>query len=245
MPAGGSDIQHHSITNHRIPRHANEAEPPGDDDDMPMRLFHRNLVDAADPEVERDLGIALVERVERYAPPTRRALGALALARLESAARADPTDVLALDARAHARWAIGDFAGAATAFEETLERSPRREVTLQYAAVLALEQKRPQDAIGYLERAIKVNPWRHEFHHFLAEAHFKLGQLPTVLKECQKALRLNPADIPARRLLVEAHLGLAQLEQARAEFERLLGLHPPNEEALRNWFARRTGAVSH
>jgi tetratricopeptide (TPR) repeat protein len=218
---------------------------PAEDEVMPMQLFHRNLVDPTDPEAERDLGIALVERVERYAPPTRRALGALALARLESAARADPTDVLALDARAHARWAIGDFAGAAEAFEEALERSPRREISLQYAAVLALEQKRPQDAIGYLERAIEVNPWRHEFHHFLAEAHFRLGHLPTVLKECQEALRLNPADIPACRLLVEAHLGLAQPEQAKAEFERLLGLHPPNEEGLRSWFARRTGAASH
>jgi hypothetical protein len=29
---------------------------------MPMRHFHRDLVGAADPETERDLGIALVER---------------------------------------------------------------------------------------------------------------------------------------------------------------------------------------
>jgi len=245
MPVTGSDIQHHSITNHRIPRHANEAEErpaPAEDDLLPIQLFHRNLVDASDPEVERDLGVALMERVERYPPPLRRALGALALSRLDSAVRADPTDVFALEARAHALWAIGDFAGAATAFDLALEQSPHRELLLQWAAVLAIEQKRPRDAIPYLQKAIEVNPWRHEFHHFLAEANAQLGGWPIALKECQEALRLNPADIQSRRLLVEAHLALVQPEQAKTEFERLLGLHPPNEKALREWFARRTGA---
>lgn len=244
MPAGGSDIQHHSITNHRIPRHTDEAEPPGDDDDMPMRLFHKELVDSADPESQRDLGIALMERVERYPPPLRRGLGVLALPRLESSVRADPSDVLALDAKAHALWAVGDFGGAAKAFDETLDRSPNREVSLQWAAILALEQKRPKDAIPYLERAIEVNPWRHEFHHFLAEAHARLGGWPTAVKQCEKALQLNPADFRTRQLLVEAHLGLAQPDQAKAEFEKLLGLHPPNEAVLRQWFARRTGTGS-
>jgi len=245
MPAGASDIQHHSITNHRIPRHANDAEPDSGppEDDLPIRFFHRDLVDPADPELERDMGIALMERVERYDPQARRALGAMALARLESAVRADPTDVPALDAKAHALWAISDFAGAAKAFDEALLQSPRREASLQWAALLALQQQRSQDAIPYLERAIDINPWRHEFHHFLAEAHARGGSWPTALKECQESLRLNPADIPSRRLLVEAHLALAQPEQAKAEFEHLLALHPPKEEALRQWFARRMGSV--
>jgi tetratricopeptide (TPR) repeat protein len=209
-----------------------------------MRHFHRDLVGAADPETERDLGIALVERVERYAPPVRRGLGALALARLESAVHADPSDVPAQDARAHALWAVGDFPGAALAFDEVLNEAPRREISLQWAALLALEQRRPGDAISYLQRAIEVNPWRHEFHHFLAEANARLGRWPTALRECQEALRLNPADVRTRRLLVEAHFGLAQLDQAKAEFDRLLALHPPGEEALRQWFTRRLGSAS-
>ena len=207
-----------------------------------MRFFHGDLVDAGDPELPRDRGIALMDRVERYDKATRRALGTLALDRLESALRAGPNDVPALDAKAHALWAVGDFQAAAKTFDVVLEQSPRREATLQWAAVLALEQQRPQDAIPYLEKAIAINPWRHEFHHFLAEAHARRRGWPTALKECQEALRLNPADIPSRQLLVEAHLGLAHLEKAQAEFDRLLALHPPGEGALRQWFARRTAA---
>src|SRR5262249_37261828 len=148
---------HHSITDHRIPRRAEEGEPipaaPGDE--TPMRLFHRDLVAAADPEAARDLGVALVERVERYPAPVRAGLGRLALRRLEAALHADPGDVPAWDAKAHALWAVGDLAGAAAAFDEVLARAPRREIALQWAAALALERKRPEAAIPYLERALE------------------------------------------------------------------------------------------
>jgi Flp pilus assembly protein TadD len=245
MPGGPSDIAHHSITNHRIPRNANDAEPDSRqvDDDLFMRFFHRDLVEAGDAGVERDTGIALTERVERYDWPTRRAVGTLALSPLESAVRADPSDVPALDAKAHALWAIGDFENAAKTFDAVLELVPGREASLRWAAILALEQKRSDDAIPYLERAIAVNPWRHEFHYYLAEAHARRRSWPAVLKGCQEALRLNPADFRTRQLLVEAHLGLAHLELAQAEFDRLLALHPPGEEALRQWFAGRTGVT--
>jgi Flp pilus assembly protein TadD len=244
MPGGPSDIAHHSITNHRIPRLANEAGPDSRqaDDDLFMRFFHRDLAEVGDAEVERDTGIALMERVERYDWPTRRAVGTLALGRLESALRADPSDVPALDAKAHALWAIGDFENAAKTFDAVLELMPGREASLRWAAILALEQKRSDDAIGYLERAIAVNPWRHEFHYYLAYAHVRGRSWTNALKECQEALRLNPADFRSRQLLVEAHLGLAHLEQAQAEFDRLLALHPPGEEALRQWFSGLMGA---
>jgi Flp pilus assembly protein TadD len=241
MPAGPSDIQHHSITDHRIPRRpasvATDTNPANDD--MPMLLFHRSLLKPDDREAARDLGIALMDRVERYAPGTRRELGRMALPRLEAALRADPSDVNARDAKAHAQWAVGDVDGAAETFAEVLSQSPRREIALQWAAALALERKRPEDAINYLERANEVNPWRHEFHYLLAEAQAQRRQWQPGLAECQKAIKLNPANLGARRLLVECLLQSGKREQARTEFERLLALNPPNAEALRKWFAQR------
>jgi hypothetical protein len=245
MPRGESDIQHHSITDHRIPRRANqpdgvEAGPVGRRDaDLPMRLFHEHLLPRGDPEAARDLGIALVDRVERYPGPVRRELGRLALTRLDAALKADPGDVPAWDAKAHALWAIGDATGAAAAFDEALSQSPRREVTLQFAAALALERKRPDAAIPYLERALEVNPWRHEFHYLLAEAQAQRGDWLVTRRECQESLRLNPSAVPARLLLVECYLKAGQADEARAEFEHVLGLNPPNAEALRQWFAQR------
>jgi predicted CXXCH cytochrome family protein len=243
MPTGESDIQHHSITDHRIPRRPGEPVPaeaaPAGDEGLPIRLFHRQLLDAADREAARDLGVALVDRVERYAPPDRRVLGRMALPRLKTALRADPADVPGWDAEAHALWAVGDPDGAAESFDEALTRAPRREITLQWASALALERKKPDAAIAYLERALEVNPWRHEFHYLLAEAQAQRGNWPAAFRACQESLRLNPAGVGPRRLLIEYHLATGQPERARAELDRLLSLHPPDAEALRRWFEQR------
>jgi tetratricopeptide (TPR) repeat protein len=245
MPVGGSDIQHHSITDHRIPRHrmaAAEGWPLAGlpaQDTTPMLLFHRDEVGPNDPDAARNLGVALVDRVERYPAPVRRRLGELALPLLTVALRTDSTDVPALDATAHALWALGDMQGAAAAFDGALARAPRREIALQWAAALALERKQPEAAVGYLERAVAVNPWRHEFHSLLASAHAQRGAWPAALREAQEALRLNPANTAARKLVVEYYVQAGQANEARAEFDRLLGLHPPAEAALRAWFAQR------
>jgi hypothetical protein len=242
MPAGESDIQHHSITDHRIPRRPLETTPtpaaPGADE-TPMRHFHRDLVDASDWETGRDLGIALMDRVERYPPRVRRELGRLALPRLEAALRADPDDVTAWDAKAHALWAVGHAQDAAAAFDQALTLAPRREITLQWASALALESKRPDLAGSYLQRALEVNPWRHEFHYLWAEVQAQRGLWPAALRESQEAIKLNPANLGARRLLVTYYLTFGQPDAARTEFDRLMGLHPPNEEALRRWFAQQ------
>jgi tetratricopeptide (TPR) repeat protein len=240
MPAGESNIQHHSITDHRIPRRPADSAPAGSrGDELPMLLFHHDLLAAGDPDVVRDLGIALVDRVERYSPRERRWLGQLALPRLEIAVRADPSDVPAWDAKAHALWAVGDLTGAAADFDEALRQSPRREIALQWAAALAMESKRPEAAASYLERALTVNPWRHEFHSLMAEAQAQRGVWPAAYRECQEAIKLNPANVKAQQLLLEYYVQAGQMDQARTQLERLLGLHPPNAEGLRRWFASR------
>jgi hypothetical protein len=243
MPTGESDIQHHSITDHRVPRRPQDAAKRGPmasaRDDMPMVLFHQQLLPTSDPEAARDLGVALVERIERYPPPVRAELGRRALPRLEAALKTDPSDVTAADAWAHALWAVGRGEAAAAAFEVALNLAPERTLTLQWAAALALERKQPETAVAYLERANELNPWRHEFRYLLAEAQAQRGAWQESLEACQAALRLNPANLGARKLQVECYLAVGQLDKARAEFDRLLALHPPDAEALRRWFARR------
>jgi Flp pilus assembly protein TadD len=239
MPAGESDIQHHSITDHRVPRRPEAAPAVADrTDDLPMVHFHRELLPADDREAARDLGIALVDRVERYAPSIRHELGRLALKRLDPALKNDPTDVPALDAKAHALWAIGDAAGAAAAFDHALAISPRREVTLQWAAELARIRKRDSSVVTYLDRAIQVNPWRHEYYSLLGDAQARLENWPAAFKKSEDALNLNPANLGARQLLVESLVRIKRFDQARTEMERFMALHPPNAEGFRRWFEK-------
>src|SRR5262249_16753193 len=62
MPKGGTNINHTSISDHRIPRQPDRTVPadnwpvPGQ---MPLVHFHRDLMADKDPEMERDQAIAL------------------------------------------------------------------------------------------------------------------------------------------------------------------------------------------
>src|SRR5262249_38087075 len=145
------------ITDHRVlrrPGAAARAQSWPVDDKMPILLFHRNLAPADDPDASRDLGIALMDRIERSPPPMRLRLGDLALPLLQAAAQADPSDLDAVEAKARALWSLGELPAADAAFEHVLGRAPRREMALSLAASLAIERKRWDTAVSYLDRAI-------------------------------------------------------------------------------------------
>ncbi|MCI0460456.1 MAG: tetratricopeptide repeat protein [Gemmataceae bacterium] len=246
MPAGGSEIAHTSITDHRIPRQADEGVPvdsraprllPGE---IPLVHFHKDQVAPDDPEVERDLAIALMDRVDRQPHTTRQELGRMALARLEAALERDPADLPAAEARATALWVQGRREAAAAAFATVLERAPRREAALHSAATLAMEMNQFPAAHNYWERAREVNPWRYEFHYGLAATQIQFQQWREAAASCRRALELNPAHLETRRLLVRCYLELGEKDQASAEFDRLLGLSPTGHEALRRWFLERS-----
>jgi Flp pilus assembly protein TadD len=246
MPVGSADIQHITIADHRIPRRvekATAAEPkqpvrlgPGE---MPLVYFHRHLQDPRDPEVTRDLGIALMDTTELQPEPIRRAFAALGLPLLETALATDPDDIRAWDAKGKALWFQGRQQEALVAFETALTKQPDREVTLDNAANLAMVLGRPELAIGYWERAVKLDPWRWQHHYGLAAAHVRRGGWHSAAFACRQALKLNPAALEVRKLLIRCHLENGEKDQARAEFERLLGLNPPEAAELRRTFGER------
>jgi hypothetical protein len=246
MPAGKSDIPHASTTDHRIPRHE-EFSPPERPtnrlrlDEIPLVPFYRVQKEANDPESARDLGIALMDRVERYPKPVRKTLGQRALRLLEEALRSDAADLPGWEAKANALWVLGRTEEAAAAFELVLTAAPQSEAALHSAATLAMERERPEAARAYWERALRVNPWRYEFHYGLAAARAQLRDWPGTLEECQRALQLNPFHREVRKILIRCHLAMGAKERARGEFERLLGLDPAESGALRRWYAAHSG----
>jgi tetratricopeptide (TPR) repeat protein len=242
MPAGKSDVPHASITDHSIPRQV-ELPPPEHPpnrfrpNEIPFVHFHRDLVELKDPEIGRDLGIALMDRIERYPERIRQVLGQDALPLLENALQRDDADLPAGQAKANALWVTGRADEAAAAFEAVLTKAPLHEAALHSAANLAMEQERADVARGYWERAIRTNPWRYEFHYGLAAARAQLRDWPGAVDECQRALQMNPFKWEVRKLLVRCYLAMGAKDRARSEFELLLALEPPEPEALRRWYA--------
>lgn len=245
MPAGRSDITHASVTDHRIPRQVERSSQPeavpraARPNETFLVHFHRDLAGPEDAEVARDLGVALMDRIDRYPTPTRRMLGQRALPLLEAALQANDEDVPAWQAKANALWALGRTEDAAAAFAAILAKAPSHESALHSAASLAMERERADAAQAYWERAIRVNPWRYEFHYGLAAARAQLHDWPGAEQECRQALQLNPFHVEVRKVLVRCHLAMRARDRAASEFERLLALNPQHAEALRQWYVER------
>jgi predicted CXXCH cytochrome family protein len=243
VPVISTDIAHTSITDHRIPRWLEKAGPAATPEMARARMlapFHRDLTNPRDQEeVYRALGIAFMDRTERIPERTRRDMAARALPLLEEALRGHGEDVPALEAKAHALWALGRPQEAADAFEAVLAKAPGRETALHAAASLAIEMDRPDQALDYWERGVRVNRWRYEFYYGLAAAHLRVGEWEKALEECRQALQLNAAHRESRKLLIRCLLELGEKDKARAEFDVLLRLNPSDAEALRRWFNER------
>jgi hypothetical protein len=241
MPPTGSEVNHTTITDHRILRRPDPAKPEDrpTGDGTGLVHFHRDLIAAGDPEVDRDLGIALMQvassqsRVEVV-----RSLAERAMPLLESAVTRDDEDLPAWEARARALWSLGRADAAAAAYDRVLAKAPDRETALFMAADLGLRQRRFGDARALAERAVRANPWRWQYHQKLAEACASATDWAAALRSCREALKLNAADPGVRWLVVLCHIRLGDKPQAQKEFDTLLGLNPPQTEELRRQFAQ-------
>lgn len=246
MPRTGSDVSHTSITDHRIPRRPEEIakRPPTSawprPGQIPLVPFPHGIVDPEDKELGRDLAIALVDLAEKQPDRIARLLSEIALPLLQTAVSADPADIPAWEAKGSALWYQGRLAEALSTFQTVLNLAPERETSLHLAATLALRTKQRDLARVLAERAIRVNPWRGQYHHVLAMVHAQLENWPDAIRACRETLQLNPANLPARRLLVSGYLQTGNSELAQTEFARLLSLSPAQQrEPLQRWFDKQ------
>jgi hypothetical protein len=248
MPRTGSEVNHTSITDHRVRRHADEpargaparAPTPGPSDLVP---FHRDLLDPQDEEVSRNLGLAVMAMFDRRPPDAAaRKYAEAALPLLEQALKRDENDWAVREALGDALWLFKRHGEAMAAFERILAAKSGKsepELTLFRAGRLALDMNRPKTARSYLERAVRVNPWRWQYHQGLAVASFRLGEWDRAVRECLESLRLEPFGSASRSLLVQCYLSLGARDKALAEYQTLRQLTPENRRAqLQEWFER-------
>jgi tetratricopeptide (TPR) repeat protein len=243
MPSRGLvNVVHAAGTDHRILRSAdapaweNPNEPPTPR--APLIAFHQDRA-RGDPDAHRDLALALTKMADRLAdtdPASAATLAGLALPKLRVAARDDPTDVVALEGRAHALWKLNQLRDALAGYAVALKQAPERESCLRGAVRLALKLAKLDEALTYGQRLVRVNPWSAENYSSLAQAHFARNETSEGLAAVRKALQFNPTQIEARSLLVTYHLRRGEEEAARREFELTVTLNPGQRDALRAWF---------
>jgi hypothetical protein len=241
MPRAGSEVNHTSITDHRVPRRADPVQlaakrhsPPGPDDLVP---FHAGPSDNA---MSRAHGLALMAMLNTGPPDdVARRFAAKALPMLERALGNDD-DPPAREARGDALLWLGRHEEALSAYVQVLLQAPESESTLDRAGTLSLTTNQPRAARSFYERAVRVNPYRWHHHEALARASFRLGEWQRAAGECRQALELHPANTATRSLLVQCLLAAGDREQAAAEYETIRRLTPEDRrERLRLWFEER------
>jgi predicted CXXCH cytochrome family protein len=238
-----TDIGHTAVTDHRIVRtpHAPAQPPPPrrlKPGEVPLTHFHHDLIDPDDPELARDLGLALVD-LARDPSPASRQLGETAEGLLDAAVKRAPDDDVAWEGRGRALWAQDRRPEALASSERALALVPTREQSLIDAATWAEALGKRAEAIAYWERARAVNPWALAPRFRLARLWSEEKEWDKAVVECREVLRINPANIEARLVLVAHHLEQGDKGRARAEFDAVLGLHPTNPDALRRWYAEK------
>jgi tetratricopeptide (TPR) repeat protein len=111
------------------------------------------------------------------------------------------------------------FDEAEEAFKEVLEKSPENAAALNYLGYMLADQGvRLDESLGYLKRAVAVDPYNGAYLDSLGWAYFKLGNLELAeenLKEAVKRLRLTG--------VVYDHLGDMYFEKGMLD------------EAIRSW----------
>jgi tetratricopeptide (TPR) repeat protein len=239
MPPTGTEVNHTSVTDHRILRRAEPpSQPPQRSTAAPEDLIPFHDSTAADADTERNRGLAIMGMLNRGLPPDlARQYAEKALPPLEQAFRRDNRDWPVVEARADALWLLGRRDEALPAYEASVAANPESESTLHGIANLSLALNRLDEARTYFERAAHVNPWRWEFPQGLATVSFRRGDWERSVRECQQAIALDPTNSAPRSLLVQCYLSLGKKDDAQKQFDTLLALTPePRRFDLRLWY---------
>jgi hypothetical protein len=245
------DLAHMSSTDHRIlrkPKSTDDLRPEAKNlgGSQELMLFHKDHVANEDREVGRDRGVALMDLAGLRQPePTRRRMAETALPLLGSSLSHAPKDVPALQAKGYGLWLLNRKPEAMAAFEAALALAPEREETLVYAAGLAAQLERHDDALAYWQRARAVNPWSTRTQHETAKLLARQADFQGAREACLAVLKVDPFQPAARMLLVRCNLRLALKEEADADFDKLLRLNPKDGASVRRWYAQELQAAGY
>jgi tetratricopeptide (TPR) repeat protein len=240
MPATGSEVQHASTTDHRIPRRSvlteENVSPPSSSSPLPIVAWHQRDWEKASPEDRRDLAVALVMLIDIKASLIGPQQLTLAERWLREAVAAHPDDLPAREALGHALWRQGQPREANVSFDEVLKIAPDREFSLSSAAALAQATGNSARAAYLWRRAAELNPQHLRYHLESALARAHLRQWPECEAAARRTLDLQPFNPGGRQLLVESLLGQTRFEDADREFDQMPVIHAAKANALKKWY---------
>jgi tetratricopeptide (TPR) repeat protein len=130
---------------------------------------------------------------------------------------------------------------AARLFEQLVRQKQNEAIALQYLGRIALQRQNAEEALGRLERSVKIDPSKADTHYWLAQAYGVQAIRANVVRQVglarkaraafEEAVRLDPKHVQARSGLLEFYLvapGVmgGSVEKARAQAREIRKLDP-------------------
>jgi hypothetical protein len=248
MPSLSGTVLHTSVTNHSVPRHADNvgASPKGGVWPGPggptLVPFPPELAESPDADLQRNMALALVSiAVKHQGKLSARQISATALPLLEKATGRDRHDIPAWVGKATAVGLMDRPVESLQICLEALAIAPKNEDLLFIATMLAAQLNRAGAFEPYLVRAIEVNPRTWQYRRVLAQAFVEQGQWDKAAEAARAAIKLNPANLFSRQILIRYNIRIGNRARAATELEACLGLVPPAQrDEIRRWFQQLT-----
>jgi tetratricopeptide (TPR) repeat protein len=136
----------------------------------------------------------------------------------------DPNDPIAHRALAFVRTNQGDLDEAEAELQIALRIEPTHADIVAYMANLRVLQGRPEDAIGWAEKALHLNPYPPGWYYWdLGFAYYAAGRYA----EAANVLRKEEVGrLPAKRILAASLAQLGRPDEAREEAHRFCEINP-------------------
>lgn len=148
-----------------------------------------------------------------------------ARAQLQERVAARPRDDLAWTILGHTYYDLDDNEQAETAYAKALEINPRRVEALTSMGILRSADRRYDEARGYYDRALAVNPGYAQLHSSIATMALRQGDWARALEPAKRAFDLDSTDgVVAANLAVAYHYnGLIELRDRMTQTAARLG----------------------
>jgi tetratricopeptide (TPR) repeat protein len=137
-----------------------------------------------------------------------------------------------LAARGDESYIRGDYAEAATYYQDSVALKPRQAAALNGLGAALCKLGRYKEAEDYFRKAIGAQPDHPEAHANLGAVYLARGQFFEAENSLRRALKSKPADLDRRCNLGLTLVNLGRLQDARAQLEKVLNVAPRHVEAL-------------
>lgn len=135
---------------------------------------------------------------------------------------------------ATAQQGSGDHIGAETTLREILKESPNNPIAMNNLGYFLLERgERFEEALGFIKKAVEVDPSNPSFLDSLGWAHFKLGNLAEAETQLKKALRFDPNSATIHEHLGDVYMKLGKADLSKSAWQKALGLASDSADVSR------------